>query len=214
MLRQNDAVHKRARHLIVLVSLFITICVGAEEAQNAKMSEIIVVPESSSSLTQQKADGVSNDPQAAGGEVRVLDDNAIKQLIGRSGGRKRPLLLYLWYIACEQCRSRLPDVQRIYNEDQTRGLDVVIVSVNPIDTKENLSKYLLEHKVTVPAYLLDELDDELAEGIFKKDWEVTVPSMFFYDPKGHLIFSETEPRDISYSSLKIYADKLLALTHH
>lgn len=215
MSRQMDGVHKRARGLLLLVSLIIAICVATAKAQNAKMSgsKLIFVNSIPSSVSGHLRETEAFLPQVGRVIVHDLDDAGIKKLIGRLGRRERPLLVYMWYTACEQCRSRLRDVQRIYDEDQTRGLDVVVVSINPIDTKESLSKYLSEHKVTVPAYLLGELDDELAEDIFKREWEVTVPSMFFYDPKGHLIFSETEPSAISYSSLKIHADKLLALSH-
>ncbi len=153
------------------------------------------------------------DSQAADFIVRDLDEAAIKSLIGRGGGRTRPLMLYLWYTACEPCRARLSDVERIYDEYQTRGLDVAIISISPIDHKETLSKYLMENKVRVPAYLLQRLDDELAEDIFKPDWEVIVPSAFFYDVKGHLVSSETELAGISYASLKTDANKLLTSPH-
>lgn len=203
--------HKGAHRFLLSITLLAVACGIVAEAQDAKMidSKTISTNRSPSIASEQTRETEALRPQPAGVIVHDLNDNAIKQLIGRNGGRERPLLLYLWYTACEQCRTRLPDVQRIYDEDQVRGLDVVIVSINPIDTKEGLSKYLTENKVTVPAYLLGELDDDLAEDIFKKDWEVTVPAVFFYDKSGKVLFAETEIKNVSFDVLKSDAIKML-----
>lgn len=144
--------------------------------------------------------------------IHKLDEEGIKQLIGRRGGRSRPLLLFLWYTACQLCRERLEDVIRINNEYRERGLDLALVSISPIVNQASLSRFLTENKIGAPAYLLEALEDELAEEIFLRDWEVTVPSVFFYDHRGHLMASETEVKRINYQILKDDAVKLLSLT--
>ncbi len=156
----------------------------------------------------------TTDSQTALPIVHDLDDEAIRKLIGRGGERPRPLMLYLWYTACEDCRTKLLDIQRIYDEYRERGLDVVIVSISPIDSKETLSQYLLNNKIRVPAYLLRELGDDLAEDIFKTDWEVTVPAVFFYDRAGKVICAETDIKNVSYDVLKSDAIKALGIKEH
>jgi cytochrome oxidase Cu insertion factor (SCO1/SenC/PrrC family) len=144
-------------------------------------------------------------------QVTELDENAIRKLVGIPGGRARPLLLYLWYTACQPCCAKLADVDKVYAEYHDRGLDVALVSIGPMDNKDSLSAYLEEHRVRAPAYLLTELDDELAEQILLKDWEVIVPSAFFYSRSGRVVAADTEAAAIEYSSLKRRVERLLSL---
>jgi hypothetical protein len=143
-------------------------------------------------------------------QVTELDENAIRKLVGIPGGRARPLLLYLWYTACQPCCAKLADVDKIYAEYHDRGLDVALVSISPMDNKDSLSAYLEDHSVRAPAYLLNELDDELAEQIFLKEWEVIVPSAFFYSRSGGVVAAETDAKAIEYSTLKRRAERLLS----
>ncbi len=59
--------------------------------------------------------------------ISELDDEKMRVLTGRQGGRAHPLLLYLWYTDCQPCRTYFSDVERISREYQGRGLDVVTV---------------------------------------------------------------------------------------
>src|SRR5215831_11028914 len=112
--------------------------------------------------------------QARRPQVTELDENKIKSLVGIRGGRARPLLLYLWYTACQTCCAKLTDVDTIYAEYHDRGLDVALVSIRPMDNKDSLSAYLEGHNTHAPVYLLDDLDEDLSEQIFLKDWEAVV----------------------------------------
>jgi hypothetical protein len=152
----------------------------------------------------------TNPATAYSRHVTELDENAIKALVGIPGGRARPLLLYLWYTACQPCCAKLADVDRVYAEYHERGLDVALASISPMDKKDSLSAYLEEHRVRAPAYLLNALDDELAEQIFLKDWEVIVPSAFFYSRSGRVVAAETDARAMEYSTLKRGAERLLS----
>lgn len=143
-------------------------------------------------------------------DILELDEEKIHALIGRSGGRAKPLLLYLWYTDCEPCRTHFNDVERLSREYHGRGLDVIGVAVAPMDNKEKLLKYFASQATQVPIYLLKNLDDELAEDIFQKDWEVTVPSVFGYDRKGRVQIMLTQIEGDYYAGLKKAAEQLLS----
>jgi cytochrome oxidase Cu insertion factor (SCO1/SenC/PrrC family) len=202
---------KMAR-LLVTAALLITLFAATTRAQATQHSGEVGKPKAEAVTIKRLSSTTAARPSDTA-FVKEIDAAGIKTLIGRGGHRDRPLLLFLWYTACEPCRSRLPDIERIYDEYHTRGLDVVIVSINPIDTKDALSLYLTKHRVRVPAYLLRKLDDELAEDIFLHDWEVIVPSAFFYNPEGQLMFAKTDLSGAYYEVLKGFADKVLATDH-
>lgn len=147
--------------------------------------------------------------------ITELDDAGMRALIGRQDdhrGRAKPLLLYLWYTDCGPCQAHFKDVARLSREYQGRGLDIVTVAISPMDDKGKLSRYFAATPPQVPIYLLKKLDDELAEEIFQKDWEVTVPSVFGYDGKGRMVVMLTQIDGEYYAGLKKAAEQLLAST--
>lgn len=141
--------------------------------------------------------------------ITELDDEKIKQLIGRSGGRAKPLFLYLWYTDCQPCRERLPAVERIQREYAGRGLEVALVSVGPMDNRTKLTRYLLDQQLNTPAYLLDELTEELAEELFQTDEEIIVPMVLIYDRKGRLIATRTGIEGDYYREIQTAVEKVL-----
>jgi len=134
--------------------------------------------------------------------IPKLDDDAMRELVGLTGKRTRPLMVYLWYTACQPCDQRLADIDRIFLEFKNKGLDVALVAIEPMDEPEELSKYLKDHRIVTPTYLLNSFEDDLSNDVFLKDWEAIVPSVFFYDRTGHIVFSETKEARIDYSQLK------------
>lgn len=97
--------------------------------------------------------GLQKSEPSTSPSITELNDEKIKQLIGRAGGRTKPLMLFLWYTDCQPCRERLPMVERIYREYAGRGLEVALVSVGPMDNRAKLSRYLLDQRLKSPAYL-------------------------------------------------------------
>lgn len=160
-------------------------------------------------VDKRRANDAGTPPSIMIGE---LDDERMHALIGRRAdhrNRTKPLLLYLWFSDCQPCRAHFNDVERLYREYHARGLDVVTVAVSPMDTKEKLLHYFAAAPPSVPIYLLKKLDDDLAEDIFQKDWEVIVPSIFGYDAKGRVVVMLTQIDGDYYSGLKKAAEQLV-----
>jgi hypothetical protein len=133
----------------------------------------------------------------------------MRALLGRLRPRPRPLVLYLFYTACRPCTDRLGDIERLFDAYQHKGLDVVLVSIAPMDDPSKLTDVLDRMSAQIPTFLLDELDDDFAEEFFLRDWEPVVPSVFFYNPRGKLEFSRVDAESISFRSLQRLADELL-----
>jgi hypothetical protein len=141
--------------------------------------------------------------------IRPLDFEGMKILLGRNGGRRRPIAVYFFYTDCRPCIDRLGDIHKLFEDYQAKGLDVALVSIAPMDDSAKLLKVLTRYDTSIPTFLLDRLDDDFAEEFFMPDWEPIVPSVFFYNSAGILQESEAEADSINYSSLKRHAEKLL-----
>jgi len=154
-----------------------------------------------SSPTSQRKQTVGPSAQSKR-SIPKLDDEAMRTLVGLNGKRISPLMVYLWYTACQPCDDRLTDIDKIFLEFKNRGLDVALVAIEPLDETKGLLQYLSDHKIVTPTYLLNSFEDDLSNDVFLKDWEAIVPSVFFYDRNGHIIFSETDETHIDYRQLK------------
>ena len=95
--------------------------------------------------------------------VRHLDSEGMRALLGRLRPRPRPLVLYLFYTACRPCTDRLGDIERLFDAYQHKGLDVVLVSIAPMDDPSKLTDVLDRMSAQIPTFLLDELDDDFAD---------------------------------------------------
>jgi len=141
--------------------------------------------------------------------IRPLNAAGMKELLGRRGGRRRPLALYLFYTDCRPCTDRLGEIVRLYDQYRDKGLDVVLVSIAPMDDRSKLLDALGHLNTRMPTFLLDKLDDDFAEEFFLHDWEPVVPSVFFYSPRGKLEYSAPTAESINFVTLQRNAEKLL-----
>jgi hypothetical protein len=157
--------------------------------------------------SQKKQAALSNQTARS---IPKLTDDAMRTLVGLNGKRTGPVMVYLWYTACQPCDERLADIDKIYLEFKNKGLDVALVAIEPMDDTKELSKYLSEHKIVTPTYLLNSFEEDLSNDVFLKDWEAIVPSVFFYDRNGRIIFSETNETHIDYKQLKSRVSEALA----
>ena len=143
--------------------------------------------------------------------IRSLDAPGMRRLLGRPGGRKQPLVLYLFYTDCRPCTDRLGEIARLYDQYRDRGLDVALVSIAPMDNSHKLLEVLGHLNAHIPIFLLDKLDDDFCEEFFLRDWEPVVPSVFFYSRGGKLEYSEARAESINFPSLRHHTEKLLRI---
>ncbi|MBS3899467.1 MAG: TlpA family protein disulfide reductase [Dethiobacter sp.] len=63
--------------------------------------------------------------------------------------RGKVVLLNFWSAACPPCREKMPALQRIYEDLQTRGFTMLAINVN--DRPQDALKYLTDNGYTFPA---------------------------------------------------------------
>jgi hypothetical protein len=141
--------------------------------------------------------------------IQRLDADGMKALLGRRGGRQRPLIVYIFYTACRPCTDHFSDIELLFDRYHVKGLDVALVSIAPMDNAAKLLDALNHFNPAIPIFLLNKLDDEFAEEFLLRDWEPVVPSVFFYNSTGKPEDSEVDAESITYRSLQLRAEKLL-----
>jgi thiol-disulfide isomerase/thioredoxin len=66
--------------------------------------------------------------------------------------REKVVLLNVWATWCGPCRYEIPELQRIHNENASRGFEVVGVSVDESGV-ESVKQFVDEYKMTYPVTL-------------------------------------------------------------
>ena len=121
--------------------------------------------------------------------VSAIDLEALKGLISQP--REHPLLINFWATYCDPCREEFPDLVKIDREYRPRSLEFVTISLDDVtEIKTSVPKFLRTMKATMPAYLLDIPDPQLAIDLVDPRWQGSLPATFLYNEKGEIAYSK------------------------
>jgi thiol-disulfide isomerase/thioredoxin len=127
--------------------------------------------------------------------VKEIDAGGLKKLLARDNASQtapRPLLINFWATWCEPCREEFPDLVRINKYYKTRGLDFVVVSLDDVEElNKGVPQFLREMRATMPAYLLNAPDGEVAMDAIDSQWSGALPATFLFDQQGRIAFKHT-----------------------
>ena len=135
----------------------------------------------------QKKRGSVSRPRQPEIVVSSIDIEGFKTLITQP--RQHPLLVNFWATYCDPCRDEFPDLVKIDRDYRKHSLEFVTVSLDdPTDIKTSVPKFLDSMKATMPAYLLDISDPEVAINFVDRGWQGSLPATFLYNEKGEIVY--------------------------
>jgi thiol-disulfide isomerase/thioredoxin len=142
--------------------------------------------------------------------VTELDGAGLAKLLRREGDGAKPLLVNFWATWCEPCRTEFPDLVKIDAEFRGRGLEFVLVSVDDVsEIKSGVPDFLRRMRATMPAYLLNATDTDVAVTSVDPTWGGELPATFLYDRAGKIAFRHTGR--IKPDELRAAIEKVLAV---
>lgn len=104
--------------------------------------------------------------------------DASGKLIRLSDLRGKPVLLNIWASWCGPCRAEMPAIQRVYQDYQPAGLEILAVNSTTQDTPQNALAFTRELGLTFPV-LFDH------QGEAAQQYHIqSLPSTFFIDDEG------------------------------
>ncbi len=104
--------------------------------------------------------------QMQGGEITLSDL------------RGKVVILNLWASWCLPCRAEMPAMQRVYEDQRDRGLEILAVHVTYQDSLAAAQTFVDEHGLTFPI-LLDSTGE--VANLYRLR---SLPTTFFIDPQG------------------------------
>lgn len=102
--------------------------------------------------------------------------------------RGRPVLVSFWATTCPPCVEELPDLRRLYEAMQPRGLELLAVAM-PYDPPLYVEKFTHRHELPWPV-ILD------VDGTVSRSFGVAhVPTAFLIGPGGEILFQQSGKLD-------------------
>ena len=101
--------------------------------------------------------------------------------------RGRVVLLNVWATWCHPCRDEIPELQAIHTRYQSRGMDLVGVSVETDGNDGAIREFMKEFKMTYPVWR------DPDERILSQFLVIGVPATFLIDKAGVLRWRKTGP---------------------
>ena len=93
-----------------------------------------------------------------------------------AGWAGKPVAINFWVGGCGACESEMPAIERVYQRQKGKGLEVVAVNVT--QPRESVAEFMKTIAVSYPILL----DENVA--IAKRYGVVALPTTFFVDGKG------------------------------
>lgn len=135
-------------------------------------------------------------------KLEVMDKGIAKELAANEGKRLR--IVNFWSTTCGPCVSKFPDMVDTYRRFQNRPVELVTISLDPIDDKDKVLKFLTKQHCalsprtvksvqsegrTTNNYIFEGNPDKLAE-VFYPKWGGALPLTLLVEPGGKVAWSK------------------------
>ena len=119
-----------------------------------------------------------------GSLLKPVEAATLKTILKKKRGRV--VLINLWATWCVPCREEFPDLIKLHGKLRSRGLELILISVDTSEQRGQVEAFLKENGVTFPTYINTEENYEDLISFLAPDWIGGFPTTFVIDRKGRL----------------------------
>ena len=124
-------------------------------------------------------------------EINLIDANGVREIMKNNSGKLR--LVNVWATWCRPCVIEMPELVTINRMYRNRAFEMVTISGDMPNKKDDVIKFLKDKQVSCTNYLFDSEDrTDLGEAI-GKGWEGGIPYTAIIKPGGEIIYQHTGP---------------------
>ena len=125
--------------------------------------------------------------------IDVLTDADVPALVKNDGKNLR--LINLWATWCGPCVAELPELVTINRMYRGRNFEMVTISMDEPEKREEALKVLAENKVAAKNYVVKTENRDTFGDLFDKQWPGPVPYTVLIAPGGKVIYRKSGPVD-------------------
>ena len=123
--------------------------------------------------------------------------------VSLAGQRGKVVLMNVWATWCHPCRDEIPELQAIHEKYQSRGLELIGVSVDTEGADETIRAFMRDFRMTYPVWR------DPGERVSAQFQIVGVPATFLIDREGVLRWHKTGPIQPGDATLTSAIEKAL-----
>jgi peroxiredoxin len=117
--------------------------------------------------------------------------------------RGQVVIVNLWASWCPPCRAEMPAMQRLYEANRARGLEILAVNTVYQDSRNSAQDFISEYGLTFPIPL------DLSGSVARLYQLQALPTTFFIDPEG-IIRQVVIGGPMSEATLQVAVESLLS----
>jgi peroxiredoxin len=117
--------------------------------------------------------------------------------------RGQAVIVNLWASWCPPCRAEMPALQRLYEANRARGLEILAVNTVYQDSRNSAQDFISEYGLTFPIPL------DLSGSVARLYQLQALPTTFFIDPEG-IIRQVVIGGPMSEATLQVAVESLLS----
>jgi thiol-disulfide isomerase/thioredoxin len=120
-------------------------------------------------------------------KLTPVNEAGYRQLVAAHKGRV--LLINFWATWCKPCRAEMPDLVKLAERLQAKGLDMVSISADEPEQEPEARKFMAATKVPGPLFIKNAADDDKFHAAIDAKWMGELPALILYDRNGKKVQS-------------------------
>lgn len=145
-------------------------------------------------------------PSPAAPDLRQVDVAGLKK--GLESFRGKVVLVNFWATWCPPCVAEFPDLVKLHNAYENKGLVVMSVSVDELGDKGAVIDFLRKSKARFPVFMRSKGDIEKFVGGIDRRWNGAVPATYMFGADGRQI-GEAHTGLMTYDELRGKVESIL-----
>ena len=140
-----------------------------------------------------------------GQNLTPVDEAGFQKLVQSQKGSV--LVVDFWATWCKPCRAEMPQLVKLYEKLQAKGLKLVMISADEPEAEASAKKFLKDSgAAALPSYVKRPKDDDKFIDSIDPKWQGALPALFLYDRTGKKVrafIGESKMADVEAAIQKL-----------
>lgn len=136
--------------------------------------------------------------------LQAVTADKLKAILKKKRGKV--VLVNFWATWCAPCREEFPALIKLYRQYRARGLDLMLVSADNPEDREQVEAFLKQSEANFTTYIGSDENHAVLASSISRDWPYAIPTTFVFNRQGKLTKSLVGRQDY-----KIFQKAVMAL---